>query len=460
MDQCAVQAKLSSTVRVFLSIGEMLGSQVSHSGSEFRTRLRRGLGSALLILLGVAFAVVVAEAGVRLTALAKPNFYAYSRTRGWKLRAGATGWQVQEGHAFIRVNRWGYRGPDWTRTKPPDTLRVALLGDSFIEAQQVPEHDTAGYVVQQELGRILSRVQGMQTLGFRRVEVMNFGVDGYGTAQELFTLSNDVWKFSPDVVVLAFFPGNDVRNNSAVLEGDKCRPFFVLRRDHLVLGGPFEQSRLFRLQCFLRFESRRSQLLNLLGEARSGLRALERRAAKMPDNAPFYRRIGVAFHTFHEVGINDLIYRPPINDVWRDAWRVSEAEIGMAEQEICRHHALFLLVIIGTGIQVMPDQAFQAAYLRAVGGTDLFYPSHRLVALAVREHWPVLDLVPLMSAYARRRKIYFHGFPNTAMGTGHWNELGNRFAGLLIANQIATLLAARHCQSLVPKGSRLNCSPR
>jgi hypothetical protein len=148
----------------------------------------------------------------------------------------------------------------------------------------------------------------------------------------------------------------------------------------------------------------------------------------------------VATNALHEPGINDLIYRPPINNDWRDAWKVSEAEIEMTEQNVRVHHALFLLVIIGTGIQVMPDAAFQAAYLRAVGGTDLDYPSHRLTALAKRKGFRVLDLVPLMSTYAQGHHLYFHGFPNTALGTGHWNKRGHYFAGGLIAKKVAAMM--------------------
>jgi hypothetical protein len=436
----------------------MAGSP-ENSPRQVRLRLRRALGAVSLVLFGISLAMVLAEASIRLIGLGKPNFYAWSRTRGWRLRPGAAGWQVDEGRAFVRVNQWGYRGPDWTQRKLPGTLRVAVLGDSFVEAQQVAEHNTASYVIQLELSRMLSRFPGMQALGLKRVEVLNFGVDGYGTAQELFTLTEDVWKFSPDVVVLAFFPGNDVRNNSAVLEGDKCRPFFVLHGSQVLLGGPFEQSEVFRFQCFMRFESRRSQLLNVLGEARSGLRAFARKAASARDASRRPWRLGIAFHSFHEVGLNDLIYRPPINDIWRDAWRVSEAEIEMVGQNVNQHHALFLLVIIGTGIQVMPDQGFQAAYLRAVGGTDLFYPSHRLVALAARIRLPVLDLAQLMSTYARRSNIYFHGFANTRMGTGHWNELGNGFAGTLIAHKIAALLAEGRCRRRAQNGS-LDCFTR
>jgi hypothetical protein len=402
---------------------------------------RRIVASASLVFLGIGLACVVAELTIRLVGLARPVFYAYSGTRGWKLRADTTGWQREEGRALVTLNRWGYRGSDWTRTKPSGVLRVAVLGDSFIEAQQVAERDTACEVIQLELTRMLPTIAHGRYRGLKEVEVLNFGVDGYGTAQEFYTLIEDVWQFSPDIVVLAFFPGNDVRNNSAVLEGDKCRPFFVPYDDQVVLGGPFEDSWLFHFECFLRFESYHSQLLNVLGEARSALRRMQRKPhAHAALQLVVFQSATIATQSQHEPGINDLIYRPPINQDWRDAWNVSESEIEMTARNVTAHHALFLLVIIGTGVQVMPDAGFQAGYLRAIGGTDLLYPSHRFTALAARKGFPVLDLASPMSVYAQDHQVYFHGFPNTAMGTGHWNQEGNRFAARLIANKIAVMI--------------------
>ena len=415
-------------------------SRVSVNNS--RAQRRRSFASVFLVFFGVSLGVIVAEAAVRLLRLGKPEFFIYSATRGWKLRAGASNWQTDEGRALVSVNRWGYRGADWTRVKPTGTLRIAVLGDSFIEAQQVAEQATACTLLQRALYQILPSFARGRYRDLKRVEVMNFGVDGYGTAQEFFTLIEDVWQFSPDIVLLAFFPGNDVRNNSAVLEGDKCRPFFVPHGNGVVLGGPFADSRLFHFQCFLRFESYRSQLLNVLGEARSTLRSMERKRRLRADLKPVsYQSIRVSANGLHEPGINDLIYRPPINQDWRDAWNVSEAEIVMTEQNVNAHHALFLLVIIGTGIQMAPDPAFQAGYLSAVGGTDLLYPSHRLAALGARKGFAVLDLVPPMKNFAQNHQVYFHGFPNTAMGTGHWNQRGNWFAAGLIADKLAAMMA-------------------
>jgi len=141
----------------------------------------------------------------------------------------------------------------------------------------------------------------------------------------------------------------------------------------------------------------------------------------------------------HEAGINDLIYRPPIDQQWQDAWDVSEAEIEIAERSARRHDAMFLTVIVGTGMQVLPNPAAQARYLRTVGGTDLLYPNHRLAALGARDGFSVLDLASPMKAYAQANGVYFHGFSRP--GTGHWNRRGNCFAGVLVANRLAAMIA-------------------
>lgn len=60
----------------------------------------------------------------------------------------------------------------------------------------------------------------------QQIEVLNFGVQGYGTAQELMTLRHHVWQFSPDLIILGFYPGNDIRNNYKPLEHDHLRPYF------------------------------------------------------------------------------------------------------------------------------------------------------------------------------------------------------------------------------------------
>ncbi|HZY59150.1 MAG TPA: SGNH/GDSL hydrolase family protein, partial [Candidatus Binataceae bacterium] len=182
------------------------------------------------VVLGLALGLCVAEPLLRLLDLGRPGLYTYDRDRGWVLRPNARGWQDKEGKAYVMVNSAGLRDREHPERKPPHTLRIAILGDSFTEAKQVPLEQTFCAVIER-------RLKSCPALAGRDVETLNFGVDSYGTAQELMTLRRQAWKFSPDVVVLAVCTGNDIRNDSIELEGDKCQPFFTYRDGELVLSG-------------------------------------------------------------------------------------------------------------------------------------------------------------------------------------------------------------------------------
>jgi hypothetical protein len=390
-----------------------------------------------LILAGILIAFAIAETTIRVFNLAPVQFYTYDRYVGWKLKPGASGWQTSEGRALIEVNRDGFRGPDYPLKKPPGTLRIAVLGDSFTEAQQVALDDTFCAVAQHDLQAQCPFVVGgnerPQRL-FTQVEVINFGCDGYGTAQELLTLRHWVWRYSPDVVVLAFFNGNDVRNNSIVLEGDRCRPFFVHQRRKLVLDGPFEDSWAFRIQCMMRFESRHSQVLNLMGSGRSQLRQMIRAARTKPHVPLKPMPKGV------EPGLNNLIYGPPANEAWREAWSVTDDQIDLMNREVTAHGALFLVATFATGIQDDPDHELRIRFMRMVHSENLVYPDDHLRDRGQQRGFAVINLPKPMQEYAEVHQVYLHGFPNTALGTGHWNEDGHRVAGTLLGERIRQLL--------------------
>ncbi|MGH7987710.1 MAG: SGNH/GDSL hydrolase family protein, partial [Candidatus Binataceae bacterium] len=424
----------------------------SRPDSSIRRWLRRAAANLALALAGVVIAFIIGEIGVRALGLSAPNFYTYDAYRGWAMSADARGWQRQEGNAFIAINRDGFRGPDYPYAKPDNVLRIAVLGDSFTEAQQVAYDDTFCAVIQRELSALcpLKTVDSSgRTHTYDQVEVLDFGCDGYGTAQELITLRRQVWKYSPDIVVLAVFTGNDIRNNSVVLEGDKCRPFYVYRTSEaaprgaasgrvrepsqkLELGGPFDDSWRFRMGCLVRFESRHSQLLNRLGDARSFIRARVR--------AHFARRTVRKKPAGTEVGLNNLIYRPPASPVWVDAWRVTDGEIAMVSADVKRHRAAFLAVTLANGIQDDPNPVKRARFMRWLGITSLSYPDDQIKDLGERDGFAVLNLAPPMQAYAQAHHQYLHGFANTRPGIGHWNAVGHRVAGKLIAAKLARML--------------------
>lgn len=115
----------------------------------------------------------------------------------------------------VRYNALGLRGPDPAPVKTPGTLRLAVLGDSFVEGKQVGEKEVFTAVLER-----LAAAEG------RRLEVINAGVGGYGTADELLLWERAVAALRADLVLAAFFP-NDVRNNVE-------RTWFDLREGRVV----------------------------------------------------------------------------------------------------------------------------------------------------------------------------------------------------------------------------------
>jgi len=370
-----------------------------------------------LVLLGLALGGLASEGLVRLAGVSYPQPYAPDPYCGTRLRPGWEGWWRQEGQAYIRINGYGFRQGNRSPAKPPGTYRVAVLGDSFVEAFQVPDEQT--FCAQLE-----HRLQACRTWADRRVEVLNFGVSGYGTAQELLMLRHYVWQYEPDVVVLAFFAGNDLRNNSAELEPYQVRPFYHLQADQLVLDDSFRQHPDYRkaqtawVRCKVRLTDhlRTLQLVYALRDA--------------------WRQQSVASSPGAGPGVDLSALAEPRDRAWREAWELTERLLAETAAEAARHRVRFVLMTVSSDVQVHPDEGVRAAACRQLGVRDLFYAERRLEQWGREHAIPVVTLAEPLSRYASTHGVYLHGFANTPPGTGHWNADGNRVAAELVADAI------------------------
>ena len=79
-----------------------------------------------------------------------------------------------------------------------------MLGDSFTFAEQVNQNET---FTQRLEDRLNGDANGLQ------YRVLNAGSNGWATANELIFLAKEGVRFRPDVVVVAFYIGNDVSDN-------------------------------------------------------------------------------------------------------------------------------------------------------------------------------------------------------------------------------------------------------
>jgi len=159
----------------------------------------------------IAWVVVAAifvgaiEIGGQIYAFVYPAYRVLSfvpdRMVGWKLLPnlrytwGGHYWYAREFSVPIAINSHGYRDAERTLSKPRGVTRVALLGDSMVEAMQVPFEKTAGHVLEQTLN---TRAEGKPAA----YEVLNFGVSNYGVGQYLLTWEEYASKFSPDYVFI------------------------------------------------------------------------------------------------------------------------------------------------------------------------------------------------------------------------------------------------------------------
>lgn len=98
----------------------------------------------------------------------------------------------------VRTNSYGMRGPERAPAKRPGVFRIALLGDSYAFGWGVEEEQT--FAVQLE--RLLSNERAAP------VEVLNFGVPGYSTFQQVTQFLDERRDFEVDLV-LVFFVDND-----------------------------------------------------------------------------------------------------------------------------------------------------------------------------------------------------------------------------------------------------------
>ncbi|HEX5708730.1 MAG TPA: SGNH/GDSL hydrolase family protein [Pyrinomonadaceae bacterium] len=427
----------------------------------------------LVVAVSVLFALALAEVVLRVAGYSYPVFYTTDAARGYALKPGMEGWYRKEGESYVRINSDGLRDREHALEKPPNTLRVAVVGDSYAEALQV-EQEAAFWSVAERLLRECPALAG------REVEFINFGVSGYGTAQELITLRERVWTYAPDVVLLAFTTNNDITDNSRALKRTDEIPYFVRRDGRLVLDDSFKETSAFRLRDSAlnraaKWVRDRSRVIQLGHQAHGAIKTFiaSRHAAPSTNaataggttndsnsahdaargasdnangttnnaNGASVNANGGGAAALEEVGIDNLIYREPKDAIWEEAWAVTEDLLKTMRAETEARGARFLVVTTSNAVQVVPDPALREQFMRRVGSADLFYPDRRVKSLGEREGFRVLNLAPALRDYADEHRVFLHGFGPSVGRNGHWNADGHRVAGQLVAQELCAMLS-------------------
>jgi len=149
----------------------------------------------------------------------------------------------------VTTNRFGLRGDDTTLTKPANTYRILVVGDSL----------TMGWGVEQDLtfaADLERRMNANPPAGFPSnvlYEVLNLGIGNYNTVQEVMLLKSLGLQFKPDLILLFYFindaePINESRD-SYLIRHSYLYAFLAsrLRRSPLGETGSLGYKEYYRL---------------------------------------------------------------------------------------------------------------------------------------------------------------------------------------------------------------------
>lgn len=202
------------------------------------------------LAIGVLLALALAEVALRVLQpipdVANPlyAFHEADPVLGWRGKPNARmRFRRPDFDVFVAHGPEGFRAPDPAPPASPH-CRLLVLGDSFVWGWGVGQ----GEVVTDEIQR--SRPD---------CAVVNRGVNGFGTAQQLLLLRRELATTRYDAVALLFY-GNDVADNLSSKRGR--RPLFVLDEGRLVPRNQPPAALIDPVQRALRDYSRVYQTLD------------------------------------------------------------------------------------------------------------------------------------------------------------------------------------------------------
>lgn len=384
------------------------------------TRLRNLLVGLGLFTGSLVLAILAIEAGVRILHLVPDRFWQPDPLLGARLIPGKRGWWTQEEREFVtpvEINSLGFRDLPRQLQKPEGTYRILVIGDSFVEAMHVPVEETFPR-------RLEAILRGRDQMGGRwRIEVVAAGVSGWGTASELLWFRHEGHRYAPDLVLLSFYPGNDVKNNSPVLEST-LRPYYDEsgRIERVIPAKPPRRRRTW------------SERLKLIAFLRQSL------AQPYPGRAAWLTWLGLGPNRVmpnRRSGDGDYpvdygVYSVPWSTAWWDAWQRTERLLGEFRREVEGHGAQFAVVVIAGREQTDPQswQRILETYprMRHVRW-DLEAPQRALLEWCEREK---VACLPLWDRFRQLRSVEPLHYPYD----GHFTPAGHAAAAEAIADFI------------------------
>lgn len=385
-------------------------------------KLKNWLINIGLVIISIIVFLVLFEFYLSIFHPQSDSFWRYDKYVGTAFIPNKEGRYVSyEGNStYIKINSHGWRDKERSYEKGPDTSRIIVLGDSFTAALEVPIEQSFSYLLEDRLNNNLEYQN--------RTEVLNLGVNGIGTAREYLILKHYGLKYKPDLVVLAFFPGNDVVDNYFMVGG--YGPTFILDDKgklaevqgeipnenpiRIFIKNYFPNSYFFLKQRLNRY-NKLNDLLSVIGFANK--RITTERGEKVSMELFPYE-----------------MYSKNYSIEWQEAWNLTKALILETKKTSEENGAKFLLVILTWREQVHPnywEETLDTYPELRYKDLDLEKPTTIVKDFCSENNITCLELLPYFREYANKtgNRLHYHY-------DGHWNSNGHELAAELIYNKI------------------------
>ena len=399
-------------------------------------RHRRKLWKFALLVCSLGLSLVLAEISVRLAFPSIParirilryvesergKFCRYNDILGWEgISNVAQTFECVDTRCQVRQNQYGFRGPAFSQAKAA-SRRMVVLGDSFVWGFGVNDEDIFTAVMLRQASPPL--------------EVINLGVSGYGTDQELLLWRTRAWEWKPDEVLLVVTLFTDLNDNLGTERYGYQKPAFRFDSEgnaHLLnvpvlKKSPAEQARVPT-------PGRATGLAASLIEHSDLACVIVNAFLSGGVFREFFEKRGLVLARGGGVEREHVLYQSPPSDAAEAAWKILAGLIGLLNAEVKQSGARLTIVAVPSPVQVYPDAWRKLLHNQGAESPGRFtldaaLPNRLLREVAERQQIGVIDLLSDFQAAARTNDFLY--FPVN----GHWTKAGNQLAAEVILREM------------------------
>lgn len=341
-------------------------------------------------------------------------FFKCDNDIGWRFKphkGGVIAYPNDHVKHYLQTNSDGFRDKDFPRDK--QNPRICVFGDSFVSNIAVKDKYVFTHVLEKNI---------------KNVDVLNFGVNGYGQVQEYMLIKEVINNYQPDLIVLLIYLQNDFFDNMGYrwISGLKSpsAKFDQNKKELILLPSPpcpqtsdKPASVMIKNSYLIRFVKRR---LNIL-------------ATKMQ---PFLGKVTQHQTQADTSGIAGSLSRPPEFVICEKRatpsvdkmFAIMEVMV-LKINQLCQSNNIPVIFVLAPS-SIQADNTMWESALKTFNKNPNDYernlPNKRLSDFAQKNNLLFLDLLPRLESETLNGKVLYYKHEK------HWNIFGNE----LVADEI------------------------